>query len=254
MQRLRTSSAPGTIFLLIAIALGFLMSWATQSSFGISQLMFSTATVSTQPWSVFTYPLARGSGDFTGLLFLILSMMWLWQFGAMVERDMRTGPYLITFFTFTLLGAGAAALAGILTGGATLFSAFLPTAAITLIWCARNPSATINMWGIPLNAKQLALLDGALTVLAIGMGNAPLVGLFCGIPLALAWFWANDRLPIPYPKGTTIQDGGRRSASEAKRERAKFNEYIDDVRERERKRTEQERLRRMFEDSISKDD
>lgn len=228
----------------------FLVSWATQDSAGFFWLAFSTQKFASQPWTVLTYPFAMISA---GALSILFSSLWLWSFGRYVENDMRSGPFLITFFAFTLLGGGAAALAGLASSGAALYGCILPSSAITMIWGARNPAQVICFWGVSIPAKPFCLLSAVIAVLIIGSSNSPVVGLACGVPIALAWAWASDMLPYRYRRGTTVQDGMRRSAKEAKREREKFNEYIDDVRTREQKRDEQERLRRMFEDSISDD-
>lgn len=251
MMRLRSSPAPATLGLIVAMVVCFLVSWATQDSAGFFWLAFSTQKFVNQPWTVLTYPFAMISA---GAISILFSSLWLWSFGRYVENDMRSGPFLVTFFAFTLLGAGAAALAGVASSGASLYGCILPSSAITMIWGARNPTQVICFWGVSIPAKPFCLLTAVIAVLIIGSSNSPVVGLACGVPIALAWAWASDMLPFRYRRGTTVQDGMKRSAKEAKREREKFSEYIDDVRTREQKRNEQERLRRMFEDSISDDD
>jgi membrane associated rhomboid family serine protease len=251
MMRLRSTKAPATLGLIIAIVVCFLASWVTQDSGVFQWLAFNSNTFGIQPWTALTYPFAMAS---SGVLSILFGCWWLWSFGQQVESDMRSGPFLVGFFVFALLGSASAALAGMAANGATLYGSILPASAITMIWGARNSYHMICFWGINIQAKPFCLLTAVIAILIIGSSNSPIVGLACGLPMALAWAWASDMLPIRYRRGVAVKDGMRRVSKDAKREREQFNEYIDDVRDRERKRAEQERLRKMFEDSVSKDE
>ena len=110
-----------------------------------------------------------------------------------------------------------------------------------MLWCARNQTTTIMLYGIiPLTGKWLAIIDVIIVILIYGNGY-PLLGVFAAAPLVLAYLYALERLP-----GLGYQV--TRQEVQATRAQARYNEsYYEEVRKREQEREERERLRKLFE-------
>ena len=226
-------AAPVTVALLVTLVGTALLGWLTQGRSTLPLML-----VGDQLWGLLTYPWAYSPlASSFGLIFLLFSMMWLVTYGGAVERDVST-PRFVVFWLLATLLPGIVALVLRLP----LAGPWLPIAALVVAWCARNRGAGLNFWGIPLSSPVLAAIVAATVVFSYGAAN-PLFGLFMALPLALAWAFGGDLLPIPYSgssfkkrdqpvvKGGTVYDG----------------KYFEDVKAREIEREEQERLRRLFE-------
>lgn len=247
----RSTVAPATMALMVTIGACFLVNWATVGSQPLLQaLAFSTSTALSKPWTFLTYAFALPG---QAIMSAVFGTLWLWMVGTFVERDIGIANYLGAFFGFGVLGAGLVMLASQPTGPYLLIGSTIPVGVVTMLWGARNPNQTIRFFGIiPMSAKVLCIFTAVFSFLGMGLGT-PLMGVAALIPMALAWAWASQMLPVRYPVASTVSAGAKRSAAEAKREREKFSSYIDDVRAREAERAEKDRLRELFERSLIED-
>lgn len=237
----------GTLGLVIAMVVGFLVNWSTPQQPLVFHLGLLASDVIREPWTLLTYPFAWPGGAIFGIL---MAALWLWMVGGQVESDLGTPKYLASFFVFTLLGGIFVSLAGLMTQApASLLGSAVPVGAITMLWAARNRSATIMFWGmIPMSATILAGITALLVFLSHGVGN-PLVGVCAVIPLGIAWLWADGKLPVAYAGGY-VGGGTRVTKQEAKARERKFTSFMDDVKKREQERRERDELRRLFERSL----
>lgn len=236
---------------MIAISVCFLVNWAMAATQPLLvALMLNTADALSKPWTLLTYPFALpGAAIWTA----VFGTLWLWMVGTTVERDIGAGPYLGSFFGFALLGGALIQAGSIASGPYLLTGSVIPVGCITMMWGARNRNQIVKLCGlVPVSAAVLCGLTALFAFLGMGLGT-PLMGLLGVLPMALAWFWAADQLPVRYPVASKVTDGQRRSAAERKREREHFNQYIGTVREREMERKEKDRLRELFERSLIED-
>ena len=231
--------------LLIACALLF---WFTAAK-GIENFMLG-ADSHQRPWSFFTYAFAEmpfASG--LSLMFFVFMLLWLYSFGGTVEREMGSARY-AAFFAIATVVMGLVLWGGLnlVTVNRLVGAAFLPILMVTQVWCARNMTSTIMIYGlIPVSGKWLAVLNVIIVILLYGLG-APLLGVIAAVPLVLAFFFGAERIPGLNYRGVPKQ-------VQATRAQARYDDkYYDDVRKREKEREERERLRKLFEGSLKDDD
>lgn len=224
--------------MVLTFALGFL---GLRAVYGLA---LEPEYLAARPWNLLLYPFGPNAGGL-GLFWTLLSALWLYSFGSWVERDQGSVRFAWAWVIFTLLGGGCAVLAyAAHIGFVGLYGPLLPASAITVVWSARNPTATIMLWGlIPITGKILGWLVSVFVLVGTGQG-APLAGLLMCLPLLAAWAWAAERLPIAY--------SARRVAKkvQSKRDYA----HVDDAMNRQKEREERERLRKLFESSIEEDE
>lgn len=250
--RLRAMGAPVTLALIGALVATFLLAWfGLRDLFG-RDLALLANDIGARPWTVLTYPFAN-MGDGTGLLWMMLTLLWLWWTGASLEREMGSGRFALCWFTATAAG-GLLASAGALLAGVQfiLLGPMLPLSAITMMWGARNPEAKIMlMMIIPFKGSWLAALTAALVVFGYGTYH-PVIGFAAVIAPALFWLWAGNRIPfLPYSTG--YRSGRRVSRGERIREERRHSEWLDAIESKKKEREERERLRQLFERSLITD-
>ena len=226
--------APFTLALAGTLVLTALVGWATQG-----RTLAPLALAPSQPWGLVTFPWAFSPlGSLFGTVFLLVLVAFLLRFGGMLERETGTGR-LATFWFAAAAVFGALGLAL----HAALAGPELPGAALIVLWCARNTSARIMVWGLlPLSGAMMAALVAASVVFSYGAGS-PLAGVLLALPLGLAWLYGAERLPLTY-------SGAARSRVNEPLVRGgtKYDErYFDEVKDREKEREERERLRKLFE-------
>lgn len=249
-RQARSSQAPATAVLTVAIGLAFVISWFSAGRFLGLDWMFLPEIALQKPWTMLTYQFAS-VGDGRGLIWLVFLLLWLWGLGGSLERDLGTPKYVAYWFVMTFLGAAFHWIGFLIAGGglepgqAALFGAYFPVAAVTLAWGTRNPNTPLTlMFVLPIVGKWLALL----AVLLVFFGtNSPMLAVFAVIPLGLAYLFAADRLPL-LPASTSVRD----KKSERRQERRQV-EMIDRAVDRKREREERERLRKLFESSLADD-
>lgn len=228
--------APFTVVLAATLVLFSFLGWATQGR-ALLPLMFDGPE---RPWAFLTYPWAFSplASPF-GLLFLILLVMWLVQFGGALEREMGTLRVTLFWGVATILFAVVAMIFGL-----SLAGPMLPGCALVLLWCARNRTMSILLWGLlPLSGLLLAAILALSVVFVYGAGN-PLHGIAMALPLGLVWLYGLEKLPIAVtggprmrPREQPVVKGGTKYDAQ----------YYEDVKKREIEREEQERLRKLFE-------
>lgn len=235
-----------TTALLIVFSAGFLLSWIPSVGEVLRYwLAFDPARV--LPWTPITYPFVT-DGNGGGILFFILGMLWWYWVGSGLERT--TGPWglLLNFLAASFLEALMCLFASMLGMRAGLMGQFLPVSFMTVAFCARDPESQIQFWGIiPVKYKILALITGLIVVFGFGTGQ-PILGLMVGAPLVLAWFYGAGKLPVTLAGSSVDRNIDKR------RENKEFDEFMTKVKSKEKEREERDRLRKLFEDSMSKDD
>lgn len=249
-DRLRKSDRPlATTAIVVALVACFLLAFALSGmdTNPLSKALAYDHTLS-RPWTLFTYPFYR---DFSFVIWFALACFITYQFLFGIERKLGAAGTLVFFFSVTFLG-GLFYFFGIQIFGlsAILPSLNLPLEFTIFAWCLINPSAQIMlMMVLPVPTRVLMWLAVAGVVIEYGWRN-PLVGFVTAVPLLLVWLYATDR--IPFLRFGAVPD--LTPKREAKKEKKEFDRYMDDVKRREKEREEKERLRRLFEDSISDED
>jgi hypothetical protein len=238
----RRHGAPGTGGLVATLVIFFLILWLG-GIWVFRSLAFDSATALTKPWTFFTYPFVTGAG--TGPLGLFFLCMWLWGIGGWVEKDLGTPKYLATWFAFSGLCALGVFIGSLVLGHSGAFvGAWTAVAALTIIWGTRNPDAPLRlMFVLPITGKYLAWLAAALVL----FGTTPAMAPFAAVPLALAYAFAANKLPF-----ATYSRGGY-ATKPSRQETMRDKRYYEEVRHREKEREERERLRKLFEGSLTDD-
>jgi membrane associated rhomboid family serine protease len=256
----RQSLAPATVAICVGLVFTFLLAaLRLQPNIGLWLAFFTDFS---QPWGLVTYPFAY-PGDGSGLIWLVLEVLWLWGMGGSVERDLGTPKYVALFLAFTLLGALSLALGAAVVGASfPVIGPLIPIGAITVVWGTRNPTLPVMlMMIIPILGRWLAWLTAAIVFFNVtAMYNAPLVGAFGCVALFVGWLFASNRIPgVAYSRGAWGPDWGFRSRGKptvtpsSKKTDYMSQEYYDDVRRREQERAERERLKKLFEGSLDDD-
>lgn len=228
--------APFTLALAGSLILTALVGWVTQG-----RTLFILALAPGQPWGVVTFPWAFSPlGSLFGTFFLIILVAFLFQFGSSLEREMNTSRIAAFWFLATVVFGGVG-----LALGAFLSGPVLPGAALITLWCARNRSAQMMLWGIvPLSGTWMAALVAASVLFSFGAGN-PLIGVVLALPLGLVWLYGLERLPIAFAGGGTARRAKHLTVVKGG---TKYDDaYYENVKRREIEREEQERLRKLFE-------
>lgn len=196
------------------------------------------------PIGLITFPWAY-SGVGVGAFFVLLSLAWFYFIATRIELELGRSRLLALFFGFTLLSS-----LSMLAVRAPLGEPYLVNSALFVFWAARNQNLPLSFWGVPLLAKWLALVIAVLAFFFFaGSSAGVLVGIAAMVPLALSWTIGAELIP-----GIRIASESQSVARrETKKEKAEINNYIDNIRDREKKREEDERLRRLFESSLSDD-
>jgi membrane associated rhomboid family serine protease len=242
----RAHGAPATVGLVVALIAGFLAFWMRLApADALGHFVFVTQEALLRPWTLLTYPYVTGS--FIELLFACL---WIWGIGGSVERELGSARYLVVWFAFTALCAFGLWLgATLLSVPGALAGAWTPVAALTIIWGTRNADAQMMlMFILPITGKWLAWLAAGLVFFST---TPPMLAPFAAAPLALAYFFAANRLPGFSYSGRPRQARGEVAAGTR---RVYKQEYYDEVKRREQARKERERLRELFEKSVAEDE
>lgn len=250
----RRQAAPITIGIVASLVI-FAFGWLFLQAKGVEQFVLSP-TWQSKPWTLFTYPWAdvpfASGGKLLGFVFLCI---WIFFMGGSSERDLGPSKYAVLWLTMVLLPALFIVLLGPSVGIVAAAGMWLPSAGVTLVWCVRNPTSQIMLYGlIPLSGKWLGWITIAATILLSGRGN-PLFGVISGLHLAVAWAFAANRIPFrTYSRGGgTFGKAKLADRPFLKKADRMDKSYYDDVKKREKDRDERERLRKMFESSVNDD-
>lgn len=184
------------------------------------------------------------------LPWVLLFWVWLAMVGSSVESDLGSARYTRVLAILTLALPILPVVVGSLTLGTYFSGGYALMAALTLMWAARRPNATIMLLGIiPTPAWFIAVFVAAAAIVGAG-GPHPIVGAALIPGFVAAWMWAADRTPIPYR--VAVRTKAEQKA--AKKAAAEHKAFLDDVMDRQKEREERERLRNLFEGSLRDDD
>jgi membrane associated rhomboid family serine protease len=232
--------APVTVALVVVLATSFLLSWMSQGRFFGVDFAFFPTTAWERPWTFVSY--AFGSiGNFIGVL---IACLWLWGIGGMVERELGSRTFAKFWLLMTALGALSYYIGFlILRSPEPLFGPYVPLAATTVVWGTRNPTLEVLfLFVLRVQARWIAWISAGLVFFGT---MSPAMGVFAIAPLVLAHFYAANKLPfLAYGRS-----GPR--AQTSKEPVWMTDKYLDEVKKREKEREERERLRKLFENSIS---
>lgn len=238
---MRASSYPATAALCALIVLGAILSFTNAGS----GLVFLTASAGTHPWTAITYPFVADP------ISALVNGFTLWSFGRAVESEIGSAKMAGFAAISVLLAVIGIQIGAILLGQAAGLSGAWPlAAAIILAWSVRYPRTPVRiMFFAEVEGRWLGLLAVAFTLFA---GKPYAVAPFSALALPFAWAFAANKislLPYGMPLATMRRDrSGPRGA------RVPRSDYFDDVKRREKEREERERLRKLFEGSVSDDD
>lgn len=236
------ASFNATHWVAAAIGFGFLVSFFSSGK-AAQYLLFDAGEPFRYPWSFLTYPYAFPPGAFLSALFGIL---WLIGIGGSVERELGRNRFFGFWFVMTLLGSLMTWVGSMVMNRPDgLMTAWMPIAAVTVAWGTRNPNAQVNfMLILPITGRWMAWLAAALAF----FGTSPYLAPFAASPLLLAHLFAANKLAFAPWSGASRIDGW-----EKKRDK-RLLDLIDDSIDRKKEREERERLRKLFEGSISDED
>ena len=190
-------------------------------------------------WTILTYP-------FVGFIsiFLVFAVLWIYWVGSMLESDLGSRKFAIVWLLASVVGV----LPLVLLREGT-FGMLIPGAILVTIWATRNPNMTILvMMIVPVAAKWIGLLAVIGVFVTYSGGSAhPFIGLAAISGCVVGWLFAKNMLPgVAYGKATVSRPTNKPTRAQKAREQ----EYYDDVYRREKEREEKERLRKLFEDSL----
>lgn len=236
---------PGAWTLIGLTAVPFLLAW-----FGARGILVPLALVPeaflAQPWTALTYPLSS-TGNGREILFVFITCWWLSMVAGALEARLKTAGLLAASGMLLLVSAGAFVLSGFLVPTSALAGTSLLIGALTVLWGVQNKDhQVLLMFVIPIKAIWLAAVTAVIVLFGYGTTH-PVAGLFALIPLAVAYVWGSGLVKLPKPDGI-------KEAKAKKKQSADFDNFMDDVRRREKEREEKEQLRRLFERSLRDDD
>lgn len=238
---MRAAAYPVSLGLCIAIAAGALLSFSKAAG----DFAFVTTAASGKPWTAITYFLISEP------IGALLNGFTLWSFGRMVEREIGSLKYAIFCVVVGLLAPLGVQVGSILLNkSAFLAGAWVIAAAIILAWSVRYPRTPVKLMFIAeVEGRWLGLLSIALL---IGSAKPYEFSLFTAGGLIFAWAFAANKLGF-FPYGQPLEQV-KKARTFGRGMQAPRNDYFDDVKRREKEREERERLRKLFEGSVSEED
>jgi len=218
----------------------FVVAWVPSMSTGVVEWLGCNGTF-VKPWTFLTYPFAT-TGSGAGIIFDALQWFWLFWIGSSIEKSDGWKGLLLSFFGYTLLAGLLTAACGRLTGPPVLLvGPWLPISALTCVWAGRNPAAIIRlMMVIPVNGKILAVVTAATDLFIYGAG-APFIGVLAALACVVGWFHGTGAILARREK-PVVSGRGQRAQNPKE-----FDQFMTQVRAREKEREERERLRRLLE-------
>lgn len=240
----RRDGTPVTMLLVATISLSNLYFFASKYQ-GFEYVTYAGRGI-LRPWALLTYPWAYLTTSGAGIIGFALLMFWLYWIGRSVERDIGPQKMAAFWFSATLIGALCNWIASYWTFTLTpLMGPSLPIAAVTILWCTRNPNATVHVYMvIPVAAKWIGWMVVAFVLISFG-NRYPLFGLLECVPLALAYFYGSNRIPgLPYGAGGVYKLTKKEATT---RGQVMYDQsYFDEVKQRETERAENERLKKLL--------
>ena len=252
---LRRTGQPASIAIIVLAVIVFLISFVAsagphiQGSDWESYIAFQPSLVGSRPWTILTYPFAAGVHD-VGFLDILFGCWWLYGIGGMLERDLGTRRFVIFWLVMTLIPA-LVMLGVMMFMGIDMPIRFLalPLSGVTVAWATRNPNSQILfMMVIPILAKWVGWITVGLILFGYGSMN-PYLGVVASIHMLVAYLYAANKIPFLLFSGTPRFTRKREGWKPTERNDA----YFENVRKREQERAERERLRKLFEGSLTDD-
>jgi membrane associated rhomboid family serine protease len=202
-----------------------------------------------QPWGLFTYPLAvlgGGAGLANLILTLFLTMYFLTtvesQFGTVRTMLYYLGCMLAVAF-FLTLGCRLLEVPFVLTAGTPV------TLTLFGLYVGQHKRAQTGLFGS--SYIQIEFILGLFTLLTylpfLDFSKGPMIGLFAVLPVGLA-YWFSDVF-VKFRVGET----SARTRVPTKKD-LRPDSYFEEARRREKEREERERLRKLFESSLDEGD
>lgn len=249
LSNMRTPVTCGFLASLVLVAAGIMAS----GSNGASTLALWSGG-SLLPWKFLTYPWAFSIGSSgMALLVSVMLLIWFYQVGSWVEKEMGSVRFLIFLATTIVMGAASVlAIATLTKSPYGLAGPFIPITAISVAWCARNQSQRVMLYGaIPIPATVLAWIFAAI-VFFMHFSQGPFISLAACIPLVFAFIFASDRIPkMSFVQGNRMMTGRRfinpKQKEAVSRGQVQYDqEYFDEVKRREQERIDRERLKKLL--------
>lgn len=233
----------GVFPLLIALGLGFILSFGLTSS-GVPALFGSQLET---PWGILTYPLAY---PFAGSRFIavIFTLLWIYYAYTALESTLGRWGVIWHFVAFQVLFGLFGFLAeSLLASDYALFGPFIPAEALVILWAAVAPNSTISLFGVlPVKMLYIGLISTGTILFFEGALN-PMIGVIMVIPAAIVWLYGLGKLPGLAP-------GSIRPRRSTKKQNKEWDSYYSKVKTRQKEREERERLKKLFEDSMGNSD
>jgi hypothetical protein len=236
---------PVTWGILASLVLAAFIFWAAQDR-GIEAFLL-TGDAFREPWRLLTFTWAFSPlGGGLSLLFFALLCYWIYSISPSLEAEIGSLRFAGVWFGACALVGLAVSLGMMVTGAsAAMGGPWLAASALTVLWAARNQTATLMLYGlIPVSGRVLAIITVISDILLAG-ASSPVAGVISALPLGFWWAFGNDQIPFlpfngvrkltltdqPVMRGIKVYD----------------DQYYEDVRKREQERDERERLRRLLE-------
>lgn len=246
---IQRSRAPGSVAILALSILACFVAFFTNDR---STTYIEFVGTIDEPWRLITWPFASHPLGF-GFLWNVIAWAWFWWVGSALEREFGTARFVIGFLSASLMGLAFLCVGGAIFGlrvfePATYNGLLLGDAALTVFFALKNRSAQIALFGLVQVGGPVLAGITALSVV-FGYGGAyrqPMMGFFGALHLGIAAYLAYGGVPGAGRAGT--------SSGKLKKTEAMRPEYYADVKKRAKEREEKERLRKLFESSISDED
>lgn len=243
------SRSPVTFSMIGLLIAFFLLGWASPNLDFFMRLAFIPAQTLSQPWSLVTYWLVQPMSGF--VLWIFFEWYWIWLVGAPLEQKLGSKGLIVAVLVASVLTAFGFSI-GAIAHGNTMAALVYPETilcCLTALWAAHFSTSRICFWGFSIKPMWLAVIFCVISILHIGV-SAPLLGIFAVAPAALFWLFGQRGSEAFGVRKKVVKDSrGREYGSQAE-----FDEFIDNVRSREKDREERERLRKLFEGSLEEDD
>jgi len=136
-----------------------------------------------------TYPLF--STDIIGML---LYALWLYWWGAPLERAWGTFYYARAFAAMSVISALGLALGAAVMHVPTEAANWLPLAALMVAFCLLQPYEDICIWGVvQLQSRWIAVIAALIVFFLYAEGGVPQMGFFALTGCAASYLWVRSR-------------------------------------------------------------
>jgi len=246
----RKNGAPVSIAIIALSVIGFTIAFAAPSWPIIDNLAYVPEMWASHPWTILTYPFVADPLVNSAFIIVLFECFWMYGIGGIVERELGRIRFIILWLVMTILPALFVWLGlFVLHVQEPLMFLYLPLSAVTVAWAARNPNnQVLFMMVVPITGKWIGWITVGIILFDYGRLH-PLLGFFACLHLAVAWAFATNRIPFWQYSSAPLFTRKREGWKPVERN----DTYFADVKRREIERAERERLRKLFEGSLSDD-